>query len=145
MNLTRPQEPRAVAELLPAASRGLPVQAPPAVPAAEPAKPRPGTRRPWPHAPIDSEDPGVLAAESLWRAWWLVHQAGEDREAGLAMDRIQRHPFDTGALLMLMGESHRAREVDLECAIWALIELRAAREDVKAAEESGRQRPGAFS
>ena len=120
-SLKRLQEPRAVGELLPAVltqqGRG---------------------RRPWPHGTILTAEPALLAAESVWRSWWQLHQAGKDREAGQAMARIHRTSFRPIDLFALWGEARRAHEPELAVAIFSVLELRAA-------EEEGRERPGAWS
>jgi hypothetical protein len=97
-----------------------------------------GLRRGWPHGPAPSDDPGLLTAELLWRTWWELRTAGRGQEAQEAMSRIWRHRFDPAHLLMLWGESHRAREPELAAAIFKVIELLAA-------EEDGRVNSGAWS
>jgi hypothetical protein len=121
-SLKRLQEPRAVGELLPAVLK----------------RPAPASRRPWPHGTVPTADPALLAAESVWRSWWQLHQAGKDREAGQAMARIHRTSFRPIDLFALWGEARRAHEPGLADAIFSVLELRAA-------EEEGRERPGAWS
>ena len=121
MTLKRLQGPKPVGELLPAVvtrqGRG---------------------RRPWPHDPIVTDDAGLRAAESLWRSWWRLHQAGRDREAGQAMARIHRNEFRPIDLFALWGEARRAHEPELAAAIFSVLEIRAA-------EEEGRANRGAWS
>ena len=121
MTLKRLQGPKPVGELLPAVVtrqwRG---------------------RRPWPHGTIRSAEPALLAAESVWRSWWQLHQAGRDREAGQAMARIHRNEFRPIDLFALWGEARRAHEPELAAAIFSVLELRAA-------EEEGRANRGAWS
>lgn len=99
-SLKRLREPKPIGELLPALTG--------------PGSQQGRGRRPWPHGTIPTAEAALLAAESVWRSWWQLHQAGRDREAGQAMARIHRTSFRPIDLFALWGEARRAHEEKTE-------------------------------